>query len=124
MQIIDSNIIIYATRPEYDFLRVLIEKNIPFVSVISKIEVLGYHQLKKQEKELLEVFFRNSPVIGLTDEIVNLSIELRQKQNLSLADSIIASTALLNELELVTRNTSDFARIPKLKLLNPFKGNH
>jgi len=124
MQIIDSNIIIYASRPEYDFLRVLIEKNIPFVSIISKIEVLGYHQLKKQEKELLEVFFRNSPIIGLTDEIVNLSIELRQKQNLSLADSIIASTALLNELELVTRNTADFARIPKLKLLNPFKGNH
>lgn len=40
---------------------------------------------------------------------------------MSLGDAIIAATAHLNNLELLTRNTNDFSHIPGLHLVNPFK---
>ena len=45
--LLDSNVIIYAARPEYAALREFIEAEAPAVSVISRIEVLGYHKLTK-----------------------------------------------------------------------------
>lgn len=43
--ILDSNSIIYAAKPEYDFLREFIAENSPSVSAASYVEVLGYHKL-------------------------------------------------------------------------------
>lgn len=47
--LIDSNIIIYAAKPEYGALRRFIAEKEPAVSAISYVEVLGYHQLTEQE---------------------------------------------------------------------------
>ena len=59
-------------------------------------------------------------VIGFSEEIVSKTIELKSKYNLKLADTIIAATAMVNELVLCTRNLKDFNKIRKLKLYNPF----
>ena len=119
--LLDSNIIIYSADPAYSFLRKLIADKSPYVSVISKIEVLGYHKLQEKDRKLFSVFFADAPLIVLSDNIANKAIELRQKRNLSLGDSIIAATALEYDLTLVTRNTTDFTGVENLKLLNPFE---
>jgi len=54
--LLDSNIIIYASKEENSFLLDLISKKSPSVSVISKIEVLGYHLLSNFEKKIFEYF--------------------------------------------------------------------
>ena len=41
--LIDSNIIIYASKPEYSSLRQFIAENSPVVSAVSYVEVLGFH---------------------------------------------------------------------------------
>jgi hypothetical protein len=38
-----------------------------------------------------------------------------------LPDTIIAATAILYDLELVSRNTKDFKNIKGLSLINPFE---
>jgi hypothetical protein len=43
--LIDSNIIIYATKPEHADLRRFIEEHMPAVSAVSYVEVLGYQRL-------------------------------------------------------------------------------
>jgi predicted nucleic acid-binding protein len=48
-------------------------------------------------------------------------IELRRTNNIKLPDAIIAATALVSNLVLWTHNTSDFANIPDLQLLDPLK---
>jgi predicted nucleic acid-binding protein len=120
VRLLDSNIIIYATSPQFEFLRKMIANENPFVSVISKIEVLGYHKLNEKEKHILLTFFNSASIIGLSENIATKSISLRQKYNLTLGDAIIAATALENRLELITRNSADFKNIIGLKVYNPF----
>jgi len=119
--LLDSNIIIYAGEPEYDYLRNFITDKNPQVSVISKIEVLGYHKFKPQTIEKIKKLFEVLPIIPITNEIVNQAIFLKQQQKISLGDSLVASTALIHNIELVTANTKDFKWIPDLKLINPIK---
>lgn len=118
--LIDSNIIIIASK----LLNVkLIEKlrsqeQALRVSVVTHIEVLGYHQLKATEKIFLENFFRAIPIILLDEAVAQRAIELRQKRIITLADSVIAATALVHNLALLTENTKDYARIPGLRLIS------
>jgi predicted nucleic acid-binding protein len=88
------------------------------VSIITKIEVLGYHQLKQVQKKFLENFFNAITVLPLNDQVVNFAIEIRQKKPVSLADSLIAATALAQDLELLTENIKDYRSIQDLRLLS------
>jgi predicted nucleic acid-binding protein len=45
MRLLDSNIIIYATDPENEWLRVWLETEPFAISQVSLIEVLGDHQI-------------------------------------------------------------------------------
>lgn len=119
--LLDSNIIIYSTKPEYNFLREFIAKNSPSVSAVSFVEVLGYHKLTDEDRELLEEFFALTQVLPISDEVVAKAVELRQSKKMTLGDALIAATALVNKLILITNNTEDFVWIDELKLLNPLE---
>ena len=56
----------------------------------------------------------------LDDAVISATIQLRQKHKIRLPDSIIAATALTNNLQLITHNLSDFKGIPNLILLDSF----
>jgi len=90
------------------------------VSVITKIEVLSFDPDKDNCYPILVDFFEISNIIELTDEIVSTTIQIRQKQKIKLPDAVIASTALMKGLILVSRNTKDFKNIPDLEVVNPY----
>ncbi|RMF60678.1 MAG: type II toxin-antitoxin system VapC family toxin [Bacteroidetes bacterium] len=119
--LLDSNIIIYASRPEHAFLRDFIEQHAPCVSGVSYVETLGYHRLHEQEKHFLEIFFEAADVLPLSERVLKQAVRLRQQRSMSLGDALIAGTALAYDLTLVTRNTDDFAWIEGLTLMNPFE---
>jgi len=56
----------------------------------------------------------------LNENIILKSIEIRRKYRLKLPDSIIAATAIENNLKLLTRNLKDFERIAELKSIDPY----
>lgn len=117
--LLDSNIIIYAAKPEYGYLCDFIANNTPLLSAVSYVEVLGYHRLTATEKSYFEAFFKAATVLPITDAVLQTAIALKQQQKLNLGDSLIAATAICHSLTLVTRNTKDFEWIPSLRLLNP-----
>jgi len=119
--LIDSNIIIYSIKPEHDAIRQFIAKHSPAVSAISYVEVLGYHKLTEEERKLFEKFFSTAGILQLSQPVLEQAIKLRQLRKMSLGDSLVAGTALTNNLTLVTRNTDDFEWIAGLLTLNPFK---
>ncbi|AHF91250.1 twitching motility protein PilT [Opitutaceae bacterium TAV5] len=90
------------------------------MSVVSRIEVLGYHRITSEELADLQLFLAEATELSLDDEVVTRAIAIRQQRNTGLADAIIAATALAYDWELVTRNVDDFRHVPGLKLINPF----
>jgi predicted nucleic acid-binding protein len=117
--LLDSNIIIYAAQPEHAALRQFIETHAPAVSVVSYIEVLGYHQLTEEDRQFLEQFFQTAERLPLSEAVVQWAVKLRQRRKMSLGDAIVAGTAIAHDRTLVTRNTDDFRWIEEIKLLNP-----
>ena len=117
--LLDSNAIIYSIKPESDTLRQLIAEHNPSVSAVSYVEVPGYHQLTASDKEDFIEFFKTTRIISVSQPVLEQAVTLRQQRKMSLGDSIIAATSLLNDLTLVTANISDFRWIDNIKLKNP-----
>jgi len=122
--LLDSNTVIDYIAGLYpdkavQWLNKLIDEEIN-VSIITKIEVLSFDPDKDDHYMVLVDFFEASNVLELTNDIVNKTIQIRQKQKIKLPDAVIASTALVNGLVLVSRNTKDFKSIPNLEVLNPY----
>jgi predicted nucleic acid-binding protein len=93
MFLLDSNIVIYAAKPEHSFLTAFIAHESPTVSAVTVVEVLGYHKLTPAEKEHFEAFFAAALVLHTTREIVTRAASLRQSRKTSLGDALVAATA-------------------------------
>ena len=87
----------------------------PQISIINKIELLGFSNVPTQ----IISFTDNAFVIALDDDITAKTIELRKKYKIKLPDAIIAATALVFELTLITGNIDDFKNIEGIDILNP-----
>jgi predicted nucleic acid-binding protein len=90
--------------------------NQPCISVINKIEILGFSNPSQSNLELVNTIM----IIGLTNEIVDETIKIRRLYKIKLPDAIIAATALHKNLVLITRNVADFKMIKGLALANPW----
>lgn len=125
MHLFDSNIVIYhlnRTLPAHAMARVedwIVEG--ACVSVVTRIEVLGYPEQTPMQEQLALETLRYFEEIPLREPIVRGTITLRQAQSIRLGDAIIAATALEHDLSLVTRNTTDFEWVDGLSLVNPFE---
>jgi predicted nucleic acid-binding protein len=119
--LLDSNILIYAAQPDHAYLIDWIKQNLPAVSVISMVEVLGYHQLTIDDKHCLETLFANLILLYPTPMTIRHAIQLRQQRKMSLGDVLIAATAIEHRMALVTRNILDFQWIDELQIINPVK---
>jgi predicted nucleic acid-binding protein len=89
----------------------------PVISIITKIELLGYQSVTQEVKDLVSA----SLIIGLTDEIVNQTIQIRKQHKIKLPDAVIAATAITLDLTLLSRNTSDFSKIKGLDQVDLYK---
>ncbi|MFD2285706.1 PIN domain-containing protein [Pedobacter petrophilus] len=92
----------------------------PAISAITEIELLCWRTAGENDLKLLRNFIGDSYVYELNREIKDQTAELRKHHNLKLPDAIIAATALVNKLTLITRNVKDFDKISNLHLSNPF----
>lgn len=122
----DSNVLIYHLNGELNspgkaLLKAGLLGNGAY-SIISKIEVLGFQQPTAVEIQARQLF-SNLTEIPLTSEIAEQTIALRKLYKIKLPDAIIAATAMIQALQLITRNSSDFARITGLLILNPFEAS-
>lgn len=125
--LIDTNILIYHTKgaqDSIDFLSDIIIQRLFNISILTKIEFLGWdkhtHDGFIKCKQLIE----HANIYAVDENIANKAIELRKETNIKLVDAVIASTALLNNLKLATRNVDDFKTIERLEIINPFDKCH
>ncbi|MGB7203121.1 MAG: type II toxin-antitoxin system VapC family toxin [Pyrinomonadaceae bacterium] len=121
MFLLDSDIIIYTTKPEFDFLGQFLERKSFGVSIISFVEVMGYHKISEKDKAELTDFFESTKIHAISNHIANKAIELRQQRKMKLGDALIAATALALDCPLVTNNSKDFTWIDSIELIDPLE---
>lgn len=85
--LLDSNLIIYAAQPAGEALRTYIAREVPYVSVVSKVETLGYPDLTENEERYLEEFFEAAAVLGVSQPVIAEAILRRQQRRMSLGDA-------------------------------------
>lgn len=119
--LIDSNALIeFAANlfpaPSHAFMSKIIDEEFN-ISFISKIEVLGH----SSADDNLTQFIKLANVYDINSELIDATINLRSARKIKIPDAIIAATALIYELILVTRNVNDFKNISGLKVVNSWE---
>ena len=118
--LLDSNIVIYLCVPKLGekIAAQLQDSRIHTCNIIIA-EVLGYKAIEGVDAKYFEELFLTMKNHLLDDAITAKGIELRRSICIELPDSIIASTALVEDLTLWTHNTEDFEKVPNLRLFDP-----
>jgi predicted nucleic acid-binding protein len=93
----------------------------PFVSVITYIEALGWHKVTTEELQIIQSFMDNAIILQLDEPVIEEAVRIKQQKRIWLGDAIIAATAMVHNMVLVTRNTNDFKSIENLTLFNPWE---
>lgn len=95
------------------------------LSVVTYYEVLNglYYKDAKKQMQKFEHFVALNHVLPLTEEIAEKSAKIHatlRKKGLVIGhnDILIAGTALVNNLTLISNNISDFSKVESLKLDN------
>lgn len=122
--LIDTNVAIYFLNgvlpaQSLNFMRSVFDSGVN-LSVITKIELLGWSFSDELSTNSAERFVEASTIYSLTDEVVSQTIALRKSHKIKLPDAIIAATAIVYGLMLISRNDKDFISIPSLSYRNPF----
>lgn len=121
MYLLDTNTVIYfcnSKLPEGS--KFLLTGIMPAISVITNIELFSKSILPEKERNTLEAFVSISKVYDdINPNIVAKAINIRQQYKTKLPDAIIAATALVHNLTLITHNISDFNKIEGLRLIDP-----
>ena len=89
-----------------------------FISAITVTEVLALASLTASELKIIEVFLAEFVVLSVTDNIAKQAALLRRNYKLSVPDALIASTALLHLIPLLTADVQ-LHKVPRLKTLTP-----
>ena len=118
---IDSNVAIYyfglALSEESEKFMDQILSGSYSISVINRIELLGFKGLHVNESEALNSFIINSNIFDLEEDIILKTIQIRTKYSIKIPDAIIAATCLVNNCSLITNNVKDFEKIAGLHFI-------
>src|SRR5690242_5247295 len=82
-------------------------------SVITRCELFAARQVDEGQVRLLLSPFRELPITG---EVAELAGRLRRTAPIRTPDALVAATALVHGLGLVTRNLRDFEAVPRLRV--------
>ncbi|MGA2862914.1 MAG: type II toxin-antitoxin system VapC family toxin [Verrucomicrobiota bacterium] len=122
--LLDSNVLIDALAGLARGVRVLQEaRKRPEVSVvysaITRIEVLGLPNLSEQEEAAVRRLLNEFDEIAVTNAVIERTIQIRKAVRIKIPDALIAASAETAQAIIVTRNTSDFQRVPGLTVVHP-----
>lgn len=78
------------------------------ISIITWIEVMVGAPAKLEDAT--RAFLRGFEVMGLTQDVANQAVQIRQDHRLKLPDAMIWATAKAHGLRLLTRDTKGFPR--------------
>lgn len=123
MIVVDTDILIDAAHSVEDAvncLQQIEDKSLLAISVVTSMEMIVGCRNKK-ELTLLDHFFQRFEILSLDNRISDTATELLKTYRLShgllIADALIAATAIVNGIQLISKNRKDYRFIEQLELL-------
>ena len=117
--LLDTNVIIEYLSDMLPAEASLAVRKLPvYISVVTKMEILGWYKVNAPTLQQLEKFINQAYVVEINNSVVSNTIYIRQQHKIKLPDAIIAATAIATSSGLVTHNTKDFREIANLKLFD------
>jgi predicted nucleic acid-binding protein len=124
MILIDTDILIDAARNIDDALNCLqnVEQQaFSAVSSVTQMElIVGCRN--KSELRALDHFLERFEIISISEQISNKAIDLlkqyRLRHGLHIADALIAATAIVTNIQFISKNQRDYRFIEALRLLS------
>lgn len=121
--LLDTNVWIDSHAGRADACRVFVQARaaanawIGF-SGVTALEVLGYSGLTVADDQALRKMLGEFQQVAVESAVIEEAIRIRKAHRLKSPDAIVAATALIQQAELVTRNTSDFKKVAGLTVLD------
>lgn len=120
--LIDTNVVIaYLDNSLPEKFALEIEDSGSNISVITRMELLAWRNATPENLHKIQSFIDASFVYNLDEPVILKAIDIRKHYRIKLPDVIIAATAIVHNLKLITRNNSDFEKITDFHLINPFQ---
>ncbi|HMS41002.1 MAG TPA: type II toxin-antitoxin system VapC family toxin [Pyrinomonadaceae bacterium] len=123
LTIVDSDILINVARGDTEAINCLSrleETSVLAVSAVTQMELIVGCRNKTELRDL-EKFFKRFQILPITNQISDYAASLLKTYFLShgllIADSLIASTAIIHNETFITKNQRDFRFIKGLNLL-------
>jgi len=86
------------------------------ISVITELELLSSNKLTKREEKAVNDLLAETFIIGIEADIKTKTIMLRRKYGLKLPDALIAASAIIHKVPLVS-DDKIFKKVKELKLI-------
>ena len=99
--ILDTNAVLYLLGGDETLAEFLNGKKL-YISIISELELLSYKHLTAKDIKTLTSFIAELEVENISQEIKNISVEIRKSTNLKLPDCIIVATSMALRIPLVS----------------------
>jgi predicted nucleic acid-binding protein len=100
-----------------DFLAEALDQT-PTISVITEIEALSWVNRDKTKEQIIKEFVSDAMVLGISPDVVAQCVRIRRNRKVKTPDAIIAATAIVHGLTLITSDI-DFEGIEPLRIINP-----
>jgi predicted nucleic acid-binding protein len=107
------------TERGMDFMAGVIDAT-PTISVITEIEALSWIHPDKNKEQIVKEFVNDANILPLTPNVVAQCVSIRRSRKIKTPDAIIAATAIVNNLILITTD-SDFNNIQGLQVIDPHR---
>ena len=124
--ILDTNVIIFASKKQIDIEKLLLSYDEFYCSIINFMEVYGFELTEKEEKDLIDEMFGNLDIVEANITIAKQVIIYRKNKlkKIKLPDAIILATAKYLGADLITDDWDDFIGIDNqviIRNLNEFR---
>lgn len=114
--VLDTNICLYLLNGDRQLAEMLTDT--PFrISQITRMELLSYSGITREELKRVQVFLETWPVEPIHHAIEDMAILMRRKHRLKLPDSIIAATASHLDIPVMTADQRFERLMPEVQVI-------
>jgi predicted nucleic acid-binding protein len=116
--LLDTNAILYYLSGNACMMEYISERFV--FSIISEMELLSFSSLEPKDEKTIKAFLSAGRRIDISEKVKECAINIRKRYKSKRPDAIIAATAIVCDIPLITADVG-FKKISelKLKLINP-----